>query len=169
MTKKDEINKNNNSIIIGIAAGFAIVIAIIAIGFFTPKSHAQVKDKDLDSVAVSSLNKSYSQSVKGTLKDEWFKNAKNVWAKDVKNVWAKLSKFDEKQAFKPARFASVFNQFVEKKENKDSGVMFDLGDKTSFTASSDKAEKFTGFSWSKGFAKEFNTKFADKFFSKLAA
>jgi hypothetical protein len=155
MTKKDEINKNNNSIIIGIAAAFAIVIAIIAIGFFTPKSHAQAKDKDFDGVAVSSLNKSYSQSVKGTLKDN--------------NVWAKLSKFDEKQAFKPARFASVFNQFVEKKENKDSGVMFDLGDKTSFTVSSGRAEKFTKVSWSKGFAKEFNTKFADKFFSKLAA
>ncbi|HEY4423850.1 MAG TPA: hypothetical protein VGN10_06570 [Pyrinomonadaceae bacterium] len=159
MTKKDEINKNNNSsIIIGIAAfAFAIVIAIIAINFFTPKSHAQVNGKDFDNVAVSSLNKPYSQSVKGTLKDEW-----------TKDEWTTVSKFDEKQAFKPAQFTSVFNQFVEKKENKDWGVMF-LGDKTSFTASSVKAEKFTKFSWSKGFAKEFNTKFADEFNSKLAA
>jgi len=53
---KNEIKKNTNIIIIGIAA-FAIIIAIIgAISFFTPASHAQVQKNQFGQVAVGQFN-----------------------------------------------------------------------------------------------------------------
>ena len=143
MNKNDENKKNNNNIIIGIAAfGFAIAIAIIAISFFAPKSHAQAKDDKFE-LAACAFNKLDSMPVKDGVDREW-----------SKNTWEKKSEF---------KHSKVFNGFDDTKKTDQWDVMFKEADKTSFPVASAKLKAPAKVFEAKEFEK-FNTfNFEDKF------
>lgn len=131
---KNEENKKNN-IIIGIGAfGFAIVIAIIAIGFFTPKAHAQVLGNDLGNNAVYALNKTSLKPVT-----------------DVFN--------DKSHVFKPVDFVSSFQVFGNRVKKDSWKSVSKADDKNFFTFAFAKAGKF---SWVKQFDRYDNASFPDK-------
>ncbi|HEX7332182.1 MAG TPA: hypothetical protein VF290_11835 [Pyrinomonadaceae bacterium] len=113
--KKDEIKKGN--IIIGIAAFTIIAIVIIAaISFFSPKSHAQVLDKNFDQLVVSKLNKANPKALKDG--KQWFnKNQK-----------------DGKVVFKAVSLANKFNAYDDQEQFDDGLAMFKDNHKEAFTS-----------------------------------
>ena len=148
MNKNDENKKNN--IIIGIAAfSFVIAIAIIAISFFAPKSHAQVQGDKFEKAAHCALNKFYSKPVKDEVDQQWSK-----------------SKWEKKPEFKQSKFVKVFNKFDDTKKNDQWGVMFKEADKTVFPVASVKHKDPAKFCGAKDFANFDTFTFEDKFCSE---
>ena len=149
MNKNDENKKNNNIIIIGIAAfSFAIAIAIIAISFFAPKSHSQVKVDKFEKAAYA-VNKLYSKPVKDGVKQE---RSKSNWEK--------------KTEFKQADFVNTFNTFDNAKKTDQWDVMFKEADKTFFPVASAKLKDPAKFFGASEFANFDTFNFEGKFYSE---
>lgn len=140
MTKKDEINKNNN-IIIGIATFAIIAIAIIvAFNFFIPKSHAQVQAQDFEKVAVYTRNKVNAELHKG------FVDKQN----SVKN--------EKRDVFKTAHFVNAFDKVAHKNKTEYSANVFKADDKNAFTFAFAKVKGSKEFPQAKSFVKDYNFK-----------